>query len=146
MLKDPNHQQETPYELLGLTPDASAEEVHKALPRFMRDRRNIPRLGKATEAVKRLKNARERAEIDIWFYEIEAMEATGSSNGLASAPLALEEFTVVPCWPAESLDSDLESPPPQANLEEITFLRPKITDLKRFDGWDASAIRPVVDG
>ncbi len=140
MIKDPKHETETPYELLGLSPDASPAEVHQALPRFMRDRRNIPRLGKAQEAVKKLKNARERAEVDIWFYEIENSGPSGEG-----APLAIDEFRQVPCWPPESLDSDLESAGSPPELPEIVFMRPKIADSNRYDGWNAEAIRPTVD-
>jgi len=51
MFKDPNQVEETPYELLGLEPTASPKQVHEALPRFMRDRRNLPRLALAQQAI-----------------------------------------------------------------------------------------------
>ena len=108
----------------------------------MRDRRNIPRLGKATEAVKRLKSARERAEIDIWFYRINNIESGGSDASTAPS-LNLEEYVTVPCWPLDSFDVAFR--PLVSEIPEITFLRPKITDLKRFDGLDKSAIQPSID-
>jgi hypothetical protein len=140
MLKDPNHQDETPYELLGVALEASPGSVHQALPRFMRDRRNIPRLGRAQEAVKKLKNARERAEIDIWFYEIEAVDPAAASDG----QLDLAEFRRVPSWGPEAVETELDSPGPSP-AAEIAYLNPRISDLKRFDGWDARGLRPPLD-
>lgn len=54
MIKDPLFNEETPYDILGVPPHANHNEVHQALPRFMRDKKNVARIGKAQDAVKKL--------------------------------------------------------------------------------------------
>ena len=61
MFKDPFQLEETPYDLLGLEPNASPKEVQEALPRFMRDRKNLPRLALAQQAIRKLKTPADRA-------------------------------------------------------------------------------------
>jgi hypothetical protein len=82
MIKDPLHEDETPYEILDLDPNASNEEVHESLPRFMRDKKNIPNLGKAMEAVRRLKTPKDRMALDILYYSTGEMggETTGNAD------------------------------------------------------------------
>jgi hypothetical protein len=77
MMKDPLDLEENPYDVLNLPPEATPAEVHQALPRFMRDRRNVPRLGKAQEAIRKLKAPAERAGVDIWLYQIDMPAAEG---------------------------------------------------------------------
>src|SRR5260370_33841159 len=72
MFKDPFQIEETPYDLLGLEPNASPKEVQEALPRFMRDRKNLPRLALAQQAIRKLKTPADRAMVDIWMYNVEA--------------------------------------------------------------------------
>jgi len=137
MFKDPEYKDETPYELLGLRPDTPPEEVHKALALFMRDRRNIARLGKAQEALKQIKDPRERAKLDLWFYDIDAAPP--------APPLDIEEFSQVPYYPPDLLDTDLESPGPAPAIRPIEYLKFEMRELRRYDGWDTSAVRPVLD-
>jgi hypothetical protein len=77
LFKDPLQAEETPYEILGLEPGASPADVQAALPRFMRDRKNLPRLAIAQQALRKLKTPADRAQVDIWLYnvEIEAQKA-----------------------------------------------------------------------
>src|SRR5215471_20116003 len=71
IFKDPLQVEETPYEILGLQPDASPADIQAALPRFMRDRKNLPRLAIAQQALRKLKTPADRAQIDIWLYSVE---------------------------------------------------------------------------
>jgi hypothetical protein len=72
MFKDPFQTGETPYEVLGLEPNASPAEVQGSLPRFMRDRKNLPRLAIAQQAIRKLKTPADRAQVDIWLYNVNA--------------------------------------------------------------------------
>jgi hypothetical protein len=73
--KDPLDRRETPYETLGLTPEASPAEVQAALARFLRDRKNLPRLAIAQQALRTLKTPADRAAVDILLYSAEAPAA-----------------------------------------------------------------------
>src|SRR5258708_37675499 len=105
MFKDPFQLEETPYDLLGLEPNASPKEVQEALPRFMRDRKNLPRLALAQQAIRKLKTPADRAMVDIWLYNVEAApEQAGAGvepgGGVAGLPTG-------PCSPGEELYFDL---------------------------------------
>src|SRR5258707_1614969 len=90
MFKDPFQIEETPYDLLGLEPNASPKEVQEALPRFMRDRKNLPRLALAQQAIRKLKTPADRAMVDIWLYNVEAApEQAGAGGGLGEGPAGL---------------------------------------------------------
>jgi hypothetical protein len=64
VLKDPKYQAETLYELLGLSRTLQRPKNIKRCRVSCGIGARSPRLGKATEAVKKPKNARERAEIE----------------------------------------------------------------------------------
>jgi len=80
IFKDPLQVEETPYEILGLDPGASPADIQAALPRFMRDRKNLPRLAIAQQALRKLKTPAERAQVDIWLYNVEIEPIPGSPD------------------------------------------------------------------
>src|SRR5260370_3600126 len=116
MFKDPFQPGDTPYEILGLQPDASPAEVQAALPRFMRDRKNLPRLAVAQQALRKLKTAADRAQVDIWLYNVHTASAE-----VVSAPADLPK--VASC-PVDELYSDL--------LSNESY-QPNFDDLKHYD-------------
>ena len=139
MLKDPNHKTETPYELLSLGPNAGAAEVNVALPKFMKDKRNIPKLGRAQEAVKKLKDPKERVKIDIWFYGVAAGEHAAPAENLQ--PISFDGFG--PSWiPLQRLFGDLYGGL-ERGMREITFSKMTFVDLKHYDS--TSALLPPLD-
>ena len=77
LFKDPLQIEETPYGVLGLDPGASPADIQASLPRFMRDRKNLPKLAIAQQALRKLKTPADRAQVDIWLYsvEVEAQKA-----------------------------------------------------------------------
>jgi hypothetical protein len=93
IFKDPLQTEETPYETLDLEPDASPTEIGVALARFLRDRKNLPRLAIGQQALRKLKTPIERARVDIGLYRVDA--------GFG------EDLAPVPHYPAEELYSDL---------------------------------------
>ena len=131
MIKDPLHQEETPYDLLGLDPNASHNEIHQALPRFMHDRKNISKLGRAQEAVKRLKNPRDRIAVDILYYCIGKMDE--EDIGGMDINSAIREFLVVPYLEEEKIYSDLKKGDFSSDFREIKFNKIKISELNKYD-------------
>src|SRR2546430_8473283 len=108
MFKDPFQTEETPYDLLGLEPDASPKEVQEALPRFMRDRKNLPRLALAQQAIRKLKTPADRAMVDIWLYNVEAApEQAGPEGDVGQGVAGVRQN---PRYPGEDLFFDLTGP------------------------------------
>jgi hypothetical protein len=116
MFKDPFQPGGTPYEILGLRPDASPAEVQAALPRFMGDPKNLPRLALAQQALRKLKTAADRAQIDIWLYNVDTPSADFVS--------AQSDLPRIHSCPVEELYSDLSSNEPY---------QPNFDDLRHYD-------------
>jgi hypothetical protein len=85
LFKDTFQVEETPYEVLGLDPGASPADIQAALPRFMRDRKNLPRLAVAQQALRKLKAPADRAQVDIWLYSVETEAQKAPDVGRAPA-------------------------------------------------------------
>lgn len=121
--KDPLQNEETPYETLGLAPDASPAEVQASLARFLRDRANLPRLAIAQQALRKLKTPLERARVDLMLYS--GAEANGAE---------------VPSYPAQELYCDLEA------LDWRKEARESLPeDSRRYDGLDEMDWTPELD-
>jgi len=143
MFKDPYQLEESPYELLGLEPNASPKEVQEALPRFMRDRKNLPRLALAQQAIRKLKTPADRALLDIWLYNVEGTpEQSGPEVDMGQA---LAGFRKVPCYPVEELYSDLTGLDLSKEEREIQFKRMEFGDLKQFDELNQVDLTPEFD-
>jgi hypothetical protein len=143
VFKDPAHTVQTPYELLNLPFEPSRDAVHKALPAFMRDRRNIPKLGQAREAVQKLQSVMARAAIDIWMYQVDApAEAAGA---VTPAAPSLEAFLAVKELGPGALYSDLDAPDPSARFREIVPLTIRLSDVPSLDGLDGVGLAPAFD-
>ena len=143
MFKDPFQTEETPYELLGLEPDASPADIQAALPRFMRDRKNLPKLALAQQAIRRLKSPADRAQVDIWLYNLEA--APEQAGPEVDIKQALGDFCKVPCYAVEELYSDLAGLDPAKEQREIQFKEMQFSELKQFDGLAAVDLTPEFD-
>ena len=143
MFKDPYQTEESPYELLGLEPNASPKEIQEALPRFMRDRKNLPRLALAQQAIRRLKAPQDRAQVDIWLYNVEAApEQAGPEVDMGQA---LAGFRKVLCYPVEELYSDLTGLDLAKEQREIQFKEMQIDDLKHYDELSLVDLTPEFD-
>jgi hypothetical protein len=143
MFKDPSQTEETPYDLLGLEPNATPKQIQEALPRFMRDRKNIPRLPLAQEAIRRLKAPAGRALVDMWLYNVEAApQQAGPAVDMAEA---LAGFRRVPCYPASELYSDLTGLDPAQEQREIQFKEIQFADLAHYDERNLVDLTPEFD-
>jgi hypothetical protein len=131
MIKDPFHQEETPYELLKLEPFVSQNEVHSALPRFMKDKKNIPKLGKAQEAIKKLNNPRVRMAIDILYYNIGNIEI--ENVGKVDIQSIIDSLISVPRFPEEEFYIDLKKKNYSDDIMEIKERKIVISDITKYD-------------
>ena len=143
MLKDPNNNDVTPYEVLALAPDAPCTEVQPALKRFMRDKRNIARVGQATEAARKLQNPKARAAIDIWFYHVDSQKIDDAAN--EPQAMDLDEFRQVPVIPTEALFCDLEGAAIETDFRQISVAQVRFSDVRVFDGIEDIRPRPHFD-
>jgi hypothetical protein len=114
IFKDPLQTEETPYETLGLQPDASPAEMQASLARFLRDRNNLPRLAVAQQALRKLKTPAERARVDLGLYQVDAEPA--------------EYLAPVPYYPVAELYSDLTGLDLSKEIAEM-----QTHELKRYD-------------
>jgi len=143
MFKDPDQQSTNPYELLDLEPDASRTQLNLALKRFMEHPENRAHVGKAMEALRKLRSGRERAAIDVWLYDLESIEC--GFEGELTADLSLDEFLKVPRLAAEDFPSDLEAAAVRVEPPALALQKVKISDLKRYDELASGAWRPEFD-
>lgn len=132
MIKDPLHQEETPYELLGLDPNVPHNDILHALPLFMRDPKNRTKIPKAQEAVRRLMNPKDRIVIDILYYCIREVKMEGDDH--ADLKTRLENFMAVPLLKEDDLFSDLKRGDLSVDFREIIFSPIKIRELTKYDG------------
>lgn len=131
MFKDPLYPEETPYDILGLHPDASHNEVHQALPKFMRDKKNIPRLGRARAANTKLRNPKERIAIDILYYSMGKMDR--KEPGEVVINNKLNEFLVIPCLKDDEFYSDLKRGDYSNDFRKINFNEVKVDEMIEYD-------------
>ena len=143
MFKDPNQESQNPYELLGLKPDASLTAVHRALPPFLRNPQNRPRIPEAMEAQRKLKIGRDRVAVDVWLYELDPVpESRGEPS---EPPLVLEEFRRVPHLSPEAFYSDLDGGDLPLEVKPMEFLKVKVSDLKRYGDLGPVELLPEFD-
>lgn len=133
MIKDPLHKEETPYDILGLTPYANHNDVHQSLPRFMRDRKKVVKYGiaLAQEASRRLKNPKDRIYIDIFYYSVGEMPVTLDDKG--STEFNVNEFLSIPYIKEEDIFTDLDKIDFSDEFAEFHFNKIKLSELKRYD-------------
>ena len=141
MMKDPLDTEENPYEQLGVPPIASIAEVGNALPVFMRNPRNRPRMGLAQEASKKLKNPTARTVVDLGLYPV---DLSGVDAG-EERELPLDTFWELPHAPLESFPTDLDGGDWSADFRPVEAARVQVSDLKRYDGLDRWEWKPVLD-
>jgi hypothetical protein len=131
VFKDPFQPDQTPYEILGLDPGASPAEVQASLARFMRDRKNLPRLAIAQQAIRKLKTPSDRAQVDLWLYNVE-IEPIEPSPEVDIRPM-LAGLWKVPCYSADDLYSDAAGLDPSQEKSEIEFQEMPIDDIPEFE-------------
>jgi hypothetical protein len=126
IFKDPLEVEETPYETLGLEPDASPADIQASLARFMRDRNNLPRLAIAQQALRKLKTPAERARVDLGLYRVDAEFR--------------EDLAPVPFYPLEELYSDLTTFDASKEIASI-----QVRDSKRYEECGPIDLTPDLD-
>ncbi len=130
MIKDPLNADETPYDLLGLDPNARPRQVQGALALFMRRRQHLHKLPLAMQARQVLNDPRQRLAVDAMYYSLEGMQAQENRE---PPPLKLDDFIRVPHLPPEELFSDLDRPDGRADFGPLEFREFQFTPDNRFD-------------
>jgi hypothetical protein len=131
VFKDPFQPDETAYEVLGLEPSASPADVQASLPRFMRDRKNLPRLAIAQQAIRKLKTPADRAQVDIWLYNVEIEPVQPGPE--VDIRAALAGLLKIPRYPVDEPYSDATGLDLLKEKREIEFQEMRIDDLPEFD-------------
>ena len=106
MFKDPLYQDMTPYDVLGLSLDASSDEVNQAFQRFIRNPENRLKIREGQDAARKLRNPKDRLKIDILYYHIGEMES--DDQPLPELENTLKEFYTVPVYQANDMYNDLK--------------------------------------
>ena len=132
MIKDPLFLEETPYELLELDLNTPIMDIHQALAKFMKNKKNIPKIGKAQEAIKKLKSVEDRIAIDLMFYSIEVMDNIEVEN-LTDINSILEQHSEVPSIEYCNLYSDIFKERNESEFSSITYHSIKTGELSYFD-------------
>ena len=143
MLKDPFHLEETAYEILGLPFDAALPAVRDALKTFMKGpaRARPHLLGAAAQAHKKLQSPVGRAELDIWFYDI---NMAGDLSESAKAR-DLHELGRPRALAPSELYCDLNCADFEADKREIATQRMKFSDVRAFDSIESIRFEPKFD-
>ena len=131
MMKDPLHTEETPYELLGLNPDASHNEVHLALPRFLQNKDNLSKRVRAQESAKKLRNPRDRIAFDILYYCIEKIDENDCKD--MDIYSSLSEFVVVPYFSDDELYLDLKKEDFSREFKEMKSRKIEMKEITKFN-------------
>ena len=142
-MKDPLHKEHTPYDLLGLNPNASKNEVLGALPRFLRNPKNRSKISKAQEARKRLMNMDDRLEIDILYYRTDKFP--GTLDGAIDIQKEIKEFLAPPVLSDDDLFHDLKGEDHGAQFETITFSQVKLAANRQFETDKDDKIEVIFD-
>jgi hypothetical protein len=142
MIKDPCHRDETPYDILGLSPNATAAQIQQALVQFMKNPKNRPRLAQAQQASMKLRTPVERAWVDLWFYRVEPPQGELSETEFIASLQVLQQ---VPVHPAETLYTDLDNAEAAPESKEIQYSKMRMLDLRRYDGLAEMILLPPID-
>ena len=144
MIKDPLDIEETPYDLLEIEPIASHDEVHKALPKFVRKKENLPKLGKANEAVRRLRNPKERLEIDFFYYSLQSVSLPDDIEVKEFDPKFFDSVTV-PIFNVGEFYTDLEKEDYSENYSDIEIKDLTPMKIEKYKGLDSFKLETSFD-
>jgi hypothetical protein len=129
-MKDPFDKEERPYELLGVSPDASIAEVHKAYTGFMRDRTKLPKRHSAAIARDRLSRIQRRIEDELFYYP------SGGATGVKLAQGEIPPFDHEPAPPDVGIDVPglvLHWPVDEADFDPVGERNVQIGNISVFE-------------
>ena len=128
MFKDPLFLEETPYDILHLDLYTSMKDVHQALPKFMKENREVSKIAVAQDAIKKLKNINERIKFDLMYYSFDIIHKTGKSL-LPSEPEILTNTFSVPVEDPFTYVHQLFSTETEVKQEEFSGQAILINDI-----------------
>ena len=133
MIKDPLHNEETPYDLLDLDPDAPHKDVLPAFQRFLTNPENRAKIQKGQEASRRLNNFMDRIAVDILYYCTEQIGA--EANDLPDLESGVEDLKIVPFMNENDMSLELNKEDILDDFREISFSDINIEELREYDNF-----------
>jgi hypothetical protein len=127
-MKDPLEKEPSPYETLGISPDASQREIHQALAKYLRSRKK-PVHG--VKAHHELSNILGRLEIDLFSYPFEEIRTDALP---VEDHFDIGNYCDVPEPDAYELFPDLDRTDYSRDFGEISY---KDMSINRIDAYDA---------
>lgn len=102
-MKDPLNTEQTAYEILGLEPGATEDEIHAAFKNGVTQRKNVQKL---TSARNLLKRPDERAMLDLFYYNPEALRKLDPNPNIEPSALdPANRLKTAGCWEKQLKDS-----------------------------------------
>lgn len=102
-MKDPLNTEQTAYEILGLQPGATEDEIHAAFKNGVTQRKNVQKL---TSARNLLKRPDERALLDLFYYDPVALKKLDPNPIMDPSVLdPANRLQTVGCWETQLRDS-----------------------------------------
>lgn len=95
MYKDPQYTELNPYDFLGVETSRPMLNMHKALVDFMRNNRDISKIGTAQAYIQKLKSAKERIVYDLMYYSLDVIE-TDKLKSISDFSKILNKMISVP--------------------------------------------------
>ena len=130
-MKDPLHNEKTPYEILDIAQNATPKEIQEGFGKFLKtaqkDGKNIQ---EGMTARKKLTSIKDRIDVDIFYYCLGDMEI---SEEPADLNIDVHDFLEVPIWDSAEAFTDLDREDFSKDFEEITFKPLKIGDLEQYN-------------
>lgn len=138
MYKDPQNTELNPYEFLGVETSRPMLNMHKALVDFMRNNRDISKIGTAQAYIQKLKSVKERIVYDLMYYSLDVIE-TDKLKSFSDFSNILDKMISVPVHNPIDYHNDLFTDgysgqstdvlTQEKTIQEISFYQDKTTLL-----------------
>ena len=127
-MKDPLHQEKTPYEILGVSTDTPSVEINKALPKYIK-KNGTKNISEAQTAMKELKDVNKRTKVDFFHYVLSGNENEGSPV----LDIDINNYLEIPVLKIEDIFTDLDKEDFSDEFMEIQFKQFEISSCKYDD-------------
>lgn len=126
-MKDPLEKDLSPYEILGVSPNASQREIQQELGKLLHSRKNI---GDGVKAYHMLSNIVDRLEIDLFSYSFEEIKGDAFP---VEENFNISDYCEIPEPDANDLFPDLNKKDYSDEFSQISF---NDVSLHRIDAYD----------
>lgn len=139
-MKDPLCKEDTPYDVLGVNNDISLKEVNQAFGDYLKNRKGTPQKGMV--ARNKLRNPKERIEVDAFCYDIEEkqIEVKVDESGLD-----VDSLLVRPDITIRVPETDLNKADYSKDNMPVKFGVMTVLDIKTYDDINGYEMKAVFD-